>query len=45
MVVGRSHKSFESHLIFAYYLLHVGFLLGLFINPQNSGETFLQNIG
>jgi hypothetical protein len=27
------------------YLLHAGFLLGLFFNPEDEGDTFLQNIG
>jgi hypothetical protein len=27
-----------------YYLLHAGFLLGLFFNPEDGGDMFLQNV-
>jgi hypothetical protein len=30
---------------FVRYLLHAGFLLGLFFDPENSGDIFLRNIG
>jgi hypothetical protein len=26
-------------------LLHVGFLLGLFFEPEDGGDMFLQNVG
>jgi hypothetical protein len=29
----------------ACYLLHTGFLLGLFFNPEDGGDMFLQNVG
>jgi hypothetical protein len=29
----------------ACYLLHVGFLLGLFFEPEDEGDMFLHNIG
>jgi hypothetical protein len=29
----------------ACYLLHADFLLGLFLDPQDGGNMFLQNIG
>jgi hypothetical protein len=28
----------------ACYLLHDGFLLGLFFNPEDGGDMFLQNV-
>jgi hypothetical protein len=28
-----------------WYLLHEGFLLGIFFDPENEGNMFLQNIG
>jgi hypothetical protein len=28
-----------------WYLLHAGFLLGLFFDPEDSGDMFLRNIG
>jgi hypothetical protein len=27
------------------YLLHAGFLLGFFFNPEDKGDKFLQNVG
>jgi hypothetical protein len=30
---------------FACCPLHAGFFLGLFSNPENSGDMFLQNVG
>jgi hypothetical protein len=30
---------------FAYYLLHAGYLFGLFFDPEDGGNVFLQNIG
>jgi hypothetical protein len=30
---------------FACYVLHAGFLLGLFFNPEDGGYIFLQNVG
>jgi hypothetical protein len=27
------------------YLLHAGFLLGLFFDPEDAGDMFLRNIG
>jgi hypothetical protein len=27
------------------HLPHAGFFLGLFFNPEDEGDTFLQNIG
>jgi hypothetical protein len=29
----------------AYYLLHTGFLLFLFFDPEDGGDMFLQNVG
>jgi hypothetical protein len=29
----------------ACYLLHAGFLVGLFFNPEDGGDMFLQYIG
>jgi hypothetical protein len=29
----------------ACYLLHIGFLLGLFFDPEDEGDMLLQNIG
>jgi hypothetical protein len=29
----------------ACYLLHAGFLLGSFFDPEDGGEMFLQNVG
>jgi hypothetical protein len=29
----------------ACYLLHAGFLLDLFIDPEDGGEMFLRNVG
>jgi hypothetical protein len=29
----------------ASYLLHVGFLLGLFFDPEDEGNLFLRNVG
>jgi hypothetical protein len=29
----------------ACYLLHAGFLLGLFFDPKDGGSMFLQNVG
>jgi hypothetical protein len=29
----------------ACYLLHAGFLLGLFFGPENGGDMFLRNVG
>jgi hypothetical protein len=30
---------------YAFYVLHIGFLLGLFLHPEDRGEMFLQNTG
>jgi hypothetical protein len=32
----------KADLIF--YLLHIGFLLGLLFNPEDGGEMFLRNV-
>jgi hypothetical protein len=29
----------------ACYLLHVGILIGLFIDPEDGGDIFLRNVG
>jgi hypothetical protein len=29
----------------AYYLLHAGFFLGLFFDPEDGGDMFLRNVG
>jgi hypothetical protein len=29
----------------AFYLLHSGFLLRLFFDPEDGGDVFLQNVG
>jgi hypothetical protein len=29
----------------ACYLLHSDFLIGLFLDPEDGGETFLRNVG
>jgi hypothetical protein len=28
-----------------WYLLHIGFLLGLFFNPEDEGDMFRRNVG
>jgi hypothetical protein len=33
-----------SNLSSADYLLHVGFLLGLFFDAEDGGDTFFQNV-
>jgi hypothetical protein len=30
---------------FAHYLLHAGFLPGLFFDPEAGGDMFLRNVG
>jgi hypothetical protein len=30
---------------FAYHLLHIGFLLGLFFDPEDRGTQFLSDVG
>jgi hypothetical protein len=38
-------KNKPSKKISAFYLLRVGFLLGLFFDREDGGDMFLQNIG
>jgi hypothetical protein len=42
----QSNSSKGSEILTALFaiLLHVGFLIGLFVDPQN-GEMFLRNVG
>jgi hypothetical protein len=39
----NQHKSIS--LRSASYLLHAGFLLGLFFYPEDGGDMFLRNVG
>jgi hypothetical protein len=41
---GSSTYVSEDHE-YACYLLQAGFLLGLFIDPEDGGDMFLRNIG
>jgi hypothetical protein len=42
---GSKNKPSKKPSYFACYLLHAGFFLGLFFNPEDGSNIFLKNVG
>jgi hypothetical protein len=40
-----NHVGFEVVISRSCYLLHAGFLFGLFFDPEDGGDMFFRNVG
>jgi hypothetical protein len=45
MLTKLTHYDAGRVLFSACYLLHAGFLFGLFFDPEDEGDMFLRNVG